>query len=330
MEVAKDPRVWALFLIYGSCFGMELTIDNIAALYFADYFHLALTTAGFVAASFGMMNLFARALGGIVSDRFYRNWGLRGRVVLLGCTLLGEGLSLILFSQIRWLPLAIGSMMFAGLFVKMSNGATYSVVPFINPKAPWSSGGHCGSGRQRGGGARGVSVQDGKSYLAPGSAHLGRVRSADLFSDFCRKVSQCRRGIGTRGNRKANRCERHDRERGVRKLTMKATVILVLIVTGGSAFAQTLADANAPAPSPVPADASATPAQGGAPATTADVIKFGNVTVTGSLRSRLYVWNWFQPATGENQYQYLGDLMRLGFAETSRSRIGMPNSRSPS
>ncbi len=64
---------------------------------------------------------------------------------------------------------------------------------------------------------------------------------------------------------------------------MKATVILVLIVTGGSAFAQTLADANAPAPSPVPADASATPAQGGAPATTADVIKFGNVTVTGSL-----------------------------------------------
>lgn len=99
---------------------------------------------------------------------------------------------------------------------------------------------------------------------------------------------------------------------------MKATVILVLIVTGGSAFAQTLADANAPAPSPVPADASATPAQGGAPATTADVIKFGNVTVTGSLRSRLYVWNWFQPATGENQYQYLGDLMRLGFAETSQ------------
>jgi NNP family nitrate/nitrite transporter-like MFS transporter len=146
MEVAKDPRVWALFLIYGSCFGMELTIDNIAALYFADYFHLALTTAGFVAASFGMMNLFARALGGIVSDRFYRNWGLRGRVVLLGCTLLGEGLSLILFSQMRWLPLAIGSMMFAGLFVKMSNGATYSVVPFINPKALGAVAGIVGAG----------------------------------------------------------------------------------------------------------------------------------------------------------------------------------------
>ena len=35
MEAAADPRVWALFAIYGSCFGMELTIDNIAALYFS-------------------------------------------------------------------------------------------------------------------------------------------------------------------------------------------------------------------------------------------------------------------------------------------------------
>ncbi len=42
----RDPRVWALFVIYGACFGMELTIDNIAALYFTDNFHLALTAAG--------------------------------------------------------------------------------------------------------------------------------------------------------------------------------------------------------------------------------------------------------------------------------------------
>ena len=32
----RDPRVWALFVVYGACFGMELTIDNIAALYFTD------------------------------------------------------------------------------------------------------------------------------------------------------------------------------------------------------------------------------------------------------------------------------------------------------
>ncbi len=145
-DAARDPRVWALFVIYGCCFGMELTIDNIAALYFADYFHLALTAAGFVAASFGMMNLFARALGGIVSDRCYSKWGLRGRILLLGCTICGEGLGLMLFSRMRLLPLAIGSMMLAGLFVKMSNGATYSVVPFINKRALGAVAGIVGAG----------------------------------------------------------------------------------------------------------------------------------------------------------------------------------------
>jgi len=145
-EAFRDPRVWALFVIYACCFGMELTIDNIAALYFADYFHLALTAAGFVAASFGMMNLFARALGGIVSDRCNRSWGLRGRVTLLGCTIGAEGLALMLFSRMRWLPLAIGSMMLAGLFVKMSNGVTYSIVPFVNKRALGAVAGIVGAG----------------------------------------------------------------------------------------------------------------------------------------------------------------------------------------
>lgn len=145
-EVMRDRRVWLLFATYACCFGMELTIDNIAALYFSDYFHLALTAAGFVAASFGMMNLFARALGGIASDRCNRRWGLRGRVVLLGCTLCTEGLALMLFSRMRWLPLAIASMMLTGLFVKMSNGATYSIVPFINKRALGAVAGIVGAG----------------------------------------------------------------------------------------------------------------------------------------------------------------------------------------
>ena len=35
-EAARDYRVWALFVIYGACFGVELTINNIAALYYYD------------------------------------------------------------------------------------------------------------------------------------------------------------------------------------------------------------------------------------------------------------------------------------------------------
>ena len=142
----RDPRVWALFVIYGACFGMELTIDNIAALYFTDNFHLALTAAGLVAGSFGMMNLFARALGGIVSDRLNQRWGLRGRALLLGATIACEGLAMMLFSRMTLLPLAILSMMLMGLFIKMSNAATYALVPFVNKKALGAVAGIVGAG----------------------------------------------------------------------------------------------------------------------------------------------------------------------------------------
>ena len=145
-EACRDPRVWALALLYAASFGIELTIDNIAALYFTDYFHLGLTTAGVVAGSFGTMNLFARALGGIVSDKCNRRWGLRGRVLLLGCTICAEGLAMTLFSQMRLLPLAIGAMMLTGLFVKMSNGANYAVVPFVNKRALGAVAGIVGAG----------------------------------------------------------------------------------------------------------------------------------------------------------------------------------------
>ena len=145
-EACRDPRVWALAVLYGACFGIELTIDNVAALYFVDSFRLTLKTAGLVAGSFGMMNLFARALGGIVSDRCNRRWGLRGRTLLLAATIAAEGLALMLFSQARWLPFAIASMMLAGLFVKMSNGATYSIVPFVNQRALGAVAGIVGAG----------------------------------------------------------------------------------------------------------------------------------------------------------------------------------------
>jgi len=146
MSAAKDRRVWALALIYACCFGMELTLDNIAALYFTDYFHLDLYWAGAAAASFGMMNLFARALGGYISDRFNLTWGLRGRVRWLFAAVFCEGLCLMLFSSMHVVWLAIPSMLLLGLFVKMSNGATYAVVPFINRQALGSVAGIVGAG----------------------------------------------------------------------------------------------------------------------------------------------------------------------------------------
>lgn len=149
-EACQDRRVWALAVLYAACFGMELTVDNIAALYFVDYFKLGLQAAGMAAGAFGMMNLFARALGGLVSDRCYFRWGLRGRTLLLGLTIALEGVGFVCFSQARSLPLAIACMLVTGLFIKMSNGATYAIVPFVNKRAIGAVAGIVGAGGNAG------------------------------------------------------------------------------------------------------------------------------------------------------------------------------------
>ena len=150
MDAARDYRVWTLFVIYGACFGVELTINNVAALYYYDRFELNLATAGLIAGLFGLMNIFARTLGGYFGDKFGIKFGLKGRVMFLGVVLLMEGLALILFSQMATLFLAVGAMIIFSLFVQMSEGATFSVVPFINRKALGSVAGIVGAGGNAG------------------------------------------------------------------------------------------------------------------------------------------------------------------------------------
>lgn len=149
-EALKDSRVWVLFLIYGACFGIELTVNNVAALYFADYFDLGLVAAGLIAGSFGLMNIFARTLGGIFGDNYGAIWGLKGRAFWLFICLFFEGLALMLFSQMQVLFLAIPTLIVFSLFTQMAEGATYSVVPFINKKSLGAVAGVVGAGGNAG------------------------------------------------------------------------------------------------------------------------------------------------------------------------------------
>ena len=99
--------MWALFVTYGCCFGIEITIENIIVLYLLDYFDYfkqmdhgqALKMAGLLASFFGLMNIFARSLGGWLGDKCGNRWGLSGRVKWLFVALFCEGVALLFFSQ---------------------------------------------------------------------------------------------------------------------------------------------------------------------------------------------------------------------------------------
>jgi NNP family nitrate/nitrite transporter-like MFS transporter len=146
LDAARDPRVWALAVGYGACFGVELTIHNIAATYFHDRFQLGLKAAGMLAGSFGVLAIFARSLGGYLGDRAGRRFGLNGRGRFLTAMLLAEGVGLIVFSRMgAVVPAAIALVSF-GLFVHIAAGATYSVVPFIKPNGVGAVAGIVGAG----------------------------------------------------------------------------------------------------------------------------------------------------------------------------------------
>jgi NNP family nitrate/nitrite transporter-like MFS transporter len=142
----SNYRVWMLFVTYGACFGIELFVHNVAASYYVEHYKLDLQTAGMAAGSFGLLALFARALGGLLSDRLARQRGLDARTLLLFGLMVGEGFGLLWFSSTSTAGMAVVAMIAFGLFTHMACGATYALVPFIDRKALGGVAGIIGAG----------------------------------------------------------------------------------------------------------------------------------------------------------------------------------------
>ncbi len=149
-QASANYRVWLLFVTYGACFGVEIFIHNIVAMYYVDHFELSLKAAGMAAGIFGLLALFARALGGFVSDRVAKWRGLDGRTQLLCVLIFLEGLGLVWFAKMDSVMLAILAMTLFGLFTHMACGATYALVPFIDRKALGGVAGIIGAGGNTG------------------------------------------------------------------------------------------------------------------------------------------------------------------------------------
>ena len=146
LAVLKDYRVWILFVVYAASFGIELTVYGTMDDYLQNTFQLERVTAGNIVLSFALMNIFARTLGGFFGDKFGKLKGLRGRVLFLSFILTLQGIMLISFSSATSIVFGIVLLIFFSLTVQMAEGATFSVVPFINKKAIGSISGIVGAG----------------------------------------------------------------------------------------------------------------------------------------------------------------------------------------
>ncbi|TCM67498.1 MFS transporter [Acinetobacter calcoaceticus] len=146
LHAAANYRVWILFGAYAACFGIEIFIHNIVAMYYVEHFSFGLKEVGLAAGIFGLLALFARALGGIVSDKIALKQGLDGRTRVLFLMILLEGVFLMAFAAMQTPMLAILVMTLFALFTHIACGATYALVPFIDRDAWGGVAGIIGAG----------------------------------------------------------------------------------------------------------------------------------------------------------------------------------------
>ena len=201
-ESVTDVRVIVLFFIYAACFGVELTLNGTAAMYFFDTFELNLTTAGLLASLFGLMNLFARSLGGLCSDKLNRDGGLQSRAMFLFVCLFLEGIFLILFSQMSVLWIAVPVLIVFSLFVQMAEGATFAIVPYINKRAVGSVSGIVGAGGNFGAILAGFLFKFGTEYFAHAYLIMGSVVVVSAFCAFAVRFSPEQEAEAKRETRK--------------------------------------------------------------------------------------------------------------------------------
>uniref|UniRef100_A0A7S2YFN6 Major facilitator superfamily (MFS) profile domain-containing protein n=1 Tax=Entomoneis paludosa TaxID=265537 RepID=A0A7S2YFN6_9STRA len=143
-------NTWILYILYACSFGVELVMNNGAVLYYTSEFGLSTEDASAIGFIYGSMNIFARALGGLFSDRLNLHIGMRGRLWLQLILLVCEGVTILVFAFAKTLPGAIVTMCIFSIFTQAAEGAIYGVVPYVSKLYTGSVAGLVGSGGNAG------------------------------------------------------------------------------------------------------------------------------------------------------------------------------------
>ena len=170
----KDRYRWgnvaALNSTYFANFGAELAVVSMLPMFFENVFRnltngegnliMTATFAGIIAASFAFVNLFARPLGGLLSDKMKNRKrtmlmymigiavGFFGMAIIASYGPMGEdGIKTLepLFSGIWWLVVAVIITIATSMFVQGAEGATFAIIPMIKKEQTGQIAGMAGA-----------------------------------------------------------------------------------------------------------------------------------------------------------------------------------------
>jgi len=134
--------VAALNVTYFANFGAELAVVSMLPMFFEQTWGLGAAAAGAIAASFAFVNLFARPMGGLVSDRF----GNRRFVMMAYMFGIGMGFALMGLLDSSWpLVVAVVFTIACSFFVQGAEGATFGIIPSIKRRLTGQISGMAGA-----------------------------------------------------------------------------------------------------------------------------------------------------------------------------------------
>ncbi|HHX35377.1 MAG TPA: MFS transporter [Gammaproteobacteria bacterium] len=134
--------VAALNSTYFANFGAELAVVSMLPMFFEMTWGLTPTAAGMIAASFAFVNLIARPIGGLVSDRF----GNRRFVMLAYMIGIAIGFALMgLMNSALPLYIAVAITILSSVFVQGAEGATFGILPSIKRRLTGQISGMAGA-----------------------------------------------------------------------------------------------------------------------------------------------------------------------------------------
>lgn len=134
--------VAALNSTYFANFGAELAVVSMLPMFFEMTWGLTPTAAGMIAASFAFVNLIARPIGGLVSDRF----GNRRFVMLAYMIGITIGFALMgLMNSALPLYIAVAITILSSVFVQGAEGATFGILPSIKRRLTGQISGMAGA-----------------------------------------------------------------------------------------------------------------------------------------------------------------------------------------
>ncbi|RFU72703.1 hypothetical protein TARUN_9554 [Trichoderma arundinaceum] len=158
-KILGDPRVWMCAICYLLTFGLETALDAalpglINTLFVSETF--TVVDAAYAASVYGLMNLFARPLGGIISDFLYAQFGLRAKMYWLLATASSQGIAMIgvgvyINNNHATISGVIGFIVVIAITGFAANGACYSIYGHMQPKNIGVVAGIVGAGGNIGG-----------------------------------------------------------------------------------------------------------------------------------------------------------------------------------